>query len=81
MQNNSETIITHLGEVRDILTVEGNNPMTSNDINALQYPDQGVKGKLNSAYQEYQQNLHNIGQGQQGQRLRDQAKTVCREAQ
>ena len=81
LQHNSQDIINNLGQVRDFLRGENNDPLTMDNINGLPYPDQGVKGKLNSAYNEYQQNLQNIGQGQQGQRRRDQAKTACREAQ
>ena len=75
LQHNSQAIINHLRDHWQDLHVNDNDPLTTDQINALQYPDQGVKDRLNTAYQQYQlvQN--------QGERMRNNAKTRCKELQ
>ena len=75
LQHNSQAIINHLRDHWQDLHVNDNDPLTTDQINALPYPDQGVKDRLNTAYQQYQlvQN--------QGERMRNNAKTRCKELQ
>ena len=75
LQHNSQAIINHLGGLWQRLNNNDNDPLTTDEINALPYPDQGVKDRLNTAYQQYQQEQN------QNERMRNNAKNHCKDLQ